>query len=201
MAALAACSASPEANVGANESPMVSKPPPTTSDTSGGGGGGGGGSSTTADSDLTYDSNCPSNFVSRADAALDAVLPRWSNVESRAGESLNCVYKKLSGTGTIACTSSTSSCSTASPFDGSQTYAGQTFLGRTICSNWIAEIETDATLSNTEKSICYAALIAHESAHSCLKGESGAEEVEAAVRGELNNLYSKSLTGNDCWTH
>ena len=149
---------------------------------------------------MSYDSDCSSTFQTQSETAINVALARWSSVESTAGETLNCIYNKLTGSTKLYCTDSSSACTTTNPFDTSTaTYAGETVFGhRTFCSNWISGINSDSNLDSTEKSICYAAVVVHETAHACLKFEAGAEEAEDAVRAVLNSYYGKSLTDNDC---
>jgi hypothetical protein len=159
------------------------------SSSSGGGtsAGGGGSSSSPPTLAVTFE-DCTKD--SRRDEMKDAmadILANWSTFDANLTargltNDHDCMYDRLTKNGNVHC-------------DVCDQAGHSSFLSQTanVCRSWASSVESSYPNSTNSRKVCWASVIMHEFGHTCLRFESGAEEVDNAARDTLNEIYGLSL--------
>jgi len=130
------------------------------------------------------------------DAAADVIVRNWSDwesfVEAQTGVNIkNCMKNRFEKNGKVVCeSSSTGKC------DGAAAWASPLNKKIHICPATLNDIVEEAR--KPDRRACYAAIMAHEFAHSCDRFEVGADALDEATFDWYASTHNITISKSDC---
>lgn len=143
-----------------------------------------------------YIIGCNNTQEEDIDAASDVILRNWNDwesfVEAQTGMNVkNCLKNRFEKNGKVECeSSSTGRCS------GNAAWSN--YLGKTahLCPNTLDDIAEESR--KPDRRACYAAVIAHEYGHTCVRAEVGADALDEATFDWYASTHNITIAKSGC---